>query len=158
MSVYEHHEVGTTVGPSQTVTRTHVAWGPGQIIGGAVGVIESIIAVLAITRSGIDGSLNTPIVTVAGFTQSAAVGLGELVLGLLLIAGAANAWNKDLMGVAGGLMFIAGLVVAAASPKLLLDLGTSHHTGWAVMIGGVIAMVAAALPVLVRSTRRERIQ
>lgn len=155
MSVYEHHHVGPANGvPEETVTRTRWAFGPGQVIGGVVGIAEVVVAVLAITRCGIDGALNTPVTSVAGMTQSTAVGIAELILGLLLVSGAASAWNRGVMGAAGALMFVGGLVVAAASPKLLLDLGTDHHTGWVVLVGGVVAMVAAALPVFVHSSQR----
>ena len=58
------------------------------------------------------------------------------------------------MGVAGGLMFIAGILIAASSTQLLQDIGAEHRTGWLILFGGVLAMVAAALPVMVRSVHR----
>ena len=109
---------------------------------------------LAITRAGIDSTLTEPTVDVAGFSQSAAVGIGEVVAGLLLIAGAANIRNRALMGFTGGLMSIAGILIAAASAQLSQDIGADHRTGWLILFGGVLAMVAAALPVMVRSAHR----
>jgi hypothetical protein len=135
-----------------SVTRSHFALSPGQVIGGVIGVVTTVIGVIAVTRGGIDGSLNVPVVRVAGLGQSAMVGVAEIVLGLLLIAGAASAWNRSLMGFVGGVMFIAGIVIAAASLQLLSDLGTDHTTGWTMLIGGVIAMVAAMLPTFVRDS------
>lgn len=150
--------VETPEGSSEVrTTRSRISMSPGQLLGGAVGVISVIIGMIAIVRSGIDGSLNTPVVNVAGLHQSAVVGIAEVVLGLLLVAGAASVWNRALMGFTGGVMFIAGIVVAAASIKLLGDLGTDHATGWTMIVGGVIAMVAAMMPTFVRdSAVRER--
>jgi hypothetical protein len=160
MSFYAHHHPvdDPRVDALDTeVTTRRFAFSPGQITGGIVGVIETVIAVLAVTRSGIDNTLNTPVVNVVGLHQSAAVGLGELVLGLLLIAGAVTVWNREIMGIAGGLMFVGGLVVAAASPHLLANMGTDHRSGWWVMLGGVIAMISAALPVFERYGSRRRV-
>ena len=145
----------TGVATETSVTRTHLALSPGQIIGGLVGLVTTVIGVIAVTRAGIDGSLNTPVVRVAGLNQSAAVGIAEIVLGLLLIAGAGSAWDRALMGFVGGVMFIAGIVIAAASLKLLGDLGTDHTTGWTMLVGGVIAMIAAMMPTFVRDSVRQ---
>ena len=161
MSVYERHDevIDTPTGAQVESTKTsRFAMGPGQILGGALGIVLTIFGVLAITRAGIDSTFNKPVVNVAGFAQSAAVGIAEVVLGLILIAGAASIWNRSLMGAVGGLMFIGGIVIAAASPKILADIGTTHRSGWLFLISGVIAMVAALLPVMVRTnhTRRTR--
>ena len=58
------------------------------------------------------------------------------------------------MGFTGGLMSIAGILIAAASAQLSQDIGADHRTGWLILFGGVLAMVAAALPVMVRSAHR----
>ena len=114
----------------------------------------TVFGVLAVTRAGIDSTLNVPVVHVAGFAQSAALGISEIIVGLALIAGAASVWNRALMGAVGGLMFIGGIVLAAASDRLLVDIGTDHRSGWLILAGGVVAMVGAALPVMVRSAHR----
>lgn len=159
MNTFERHDevIDTPGGAQVESTKTsRFAMGPGQILGGALGVVITIFGGLAITRAGIDSTLNVPVVNVAGFAQGAAVGIGEVVLGLILIAGAASVWNRSLMGVVGGLMFIAGIVIAAASPKILADIGTTHRSGWLFLISGVIAMVAALLPVTVKTNHSRR--
>ena len=161
MAMYQqHHDLisdrQASAAAATTERRTWWAFTPGQVVAGVVALVMLVIAVLAITRAGIDSTLNKPVVNVAGLNQSAAVGIGELVLGLLLLGAAASAWNRSLMGFTGALMFIAGLVTAAASPQLLADMGTDHRSGWWMLIGGVIAMVAAAMPVFAGSSRRYR--
>lgn len=157
MGVFKRHDevVDTPTGGMVESTRTsQFAIGPGQILGGVAGVVFTVFGVLAITRAGIDSTLNVPVVNVAGFEQSAALGIGEVVVGLLLIAGAVSVRNRTLMGAVGGLMFIAGIVIAAASDQLLADIGSDQRSGWLLLAGGVVAMVAAALPVMVHSAHR----
>ena len=156
--LHSHHDVTETPAGSSEVRTTHsrIAMSPGQMFGGAVGVISTIIGMIAVIRSGIDGSLNVPVVHVVGLNQSAMVGIGEVVLGLLLVAGAASAWDRALMGFVGAVMFIGGIVVAAASIKFLGDLGTDHATGWTMIVGGVIAMAAAMMPTFVARFRSAR--
>jgi hypothetical protein len=157
MSVYERHDESIDT-PDGAVAKSTKAsrWelGPGQIIAGITGLIFVGFGVLAITRAGIDSTLNEPTVNSGGFVQSAWVGIGEVLAGLLLLAGAANARNRSILGATGGAMFIAGLVIAAGSPQILVDIGTQHRSGWLLLIGGVIAMVAAILPVMVHSARK----
>ena len=136
------------------IRRSRLSFSPGQIVGGLVGVITTLIGVIAVTRSGVDGTLNVPVVRVLGLNQSAMVGIAEVVLGLLLVAGAASAWDRALMGFVGGVMFISGIVIAAASIRLLGDLGTDHTTGWTMLIGGTVAMAGALMPTLVTDTAR----
>ena len=50
-------------------------------------------------------------------------------------------------------MVIGGVVLGSASAEILHDVGTSQGTGWAIMVGGIIAIVAASLGVIVRSRR-----
>lgn len=157
MSSFERHDevVDTPSGGVAESTRTsRFAMGPGQILGGITGVVVTVFGVLAMTRAGVDSTLNAPAVDVAGFAQSAALGIGEVLAGLVLIAGAVSVWNRALMGAVGGLMFIGGIVIAAASDQLLVDIGTDHRSGWLILVGGVVAMVSAASPVMVHSARR----
>jgi hypothetical protein len=152
MSLYQHQ---TPVGHHDVVTTSRwSAFSAGQVLGGIVGIVAIVFGALAIARGGIDSDLNTPLVQVAGFTQSALVGIIELAFGLLLLAGAASPWNRGLLGVIGALMFAGGLIVGSASNKILTDLGTDHATGWLVMIGGIAAMIAAILPMVMHHESR----
>ena len=74
-------------------------------------------------------------------------------MGLLLVLGALSYAARGLIAFVGVLMVIGGVVLGAASATILEDVGTSQGTGWAIMVGGIIAVVAASLGVFVRTRR-----
>lgn len=137
----------------QSVRERGRAMSPGRIIGGIVGVVLAIAGVVAITRGGIDGSLNKPLVQVFGMTQSAMVGLIELAAGLLLIGCAASESARPYMGAIGALALIAGVVGAASSVQIRLDVGFGKSTAVFVAILGAIALAAALVPAVWGSDR-----
>lgn len=158
MSVLQRHqqaEWSDTGDPAAPVARSSVrtsssALSPGQVIGGLAGLVTTGIGVIAVVRGGIDATLNDPLVGVAGLTLSAGVGIALVLLGLLLIAGAASAWDKALLGFGGGLLFLGGIFVMAASSDLLGRIGTTRSTGTFALIVGIVAMVSAMMPTFVR--------
>ena len=158
MGYFEQRDVVDTPQRRSTAVSRRFTFSPGQILGGIVGLILVLLGIIAVTRCGIDSTLNVPLTDVLGLTQSAAIGLIEVGAGLLLILGAANAEFRALTGVIGALLFIGGLVVAAGTASLLNDLGTSHDTGWFALIMGAIAMLAAALPTFIHRERVTRVE
>jgi hypothetical protein len=153
MALYEHHDVvDTPAGRTSAVSRRR-HFSPGQIISGLLGVLLVVMGVIAVTRCGIDGSLNTPTTQIFGLIHSSWVGIVEIVAGLLLVIGAADESFRAVSGVVGVLLFLAGVVVAAASLKLLLNIGTEHATGWFALIVGAIAIASSLLPTFSRSER-----
>jgi hypothetical protein len=153
MSVVEHHEV-IEDGAERTDTRvasSRLVVSPGQVIAGALGLVIAVIGVMAVARGGIDGSLNVPMVRTAGLDQSAMLGLAELGLGLLLVLGALSYAARSLIVAVGVVMVLGGVLIGAAGTTILRDLGTVQHTGWAIMIAGIIAIVAGSLGRLVRT-------
>ena len=82
------------------------------------------------------------------------VGLGELVLGLLLILGASSYANRGLVVGVGVVMVLGGVLIGAAGSTILRDLGTVHGTGWVIMVGGIIAIVAGCMGRLIRTRNR----
>ena len=155
MSIVEHREVVDT-GDLRSETRvasSRFVFSPGQILAGILGVVVAVIGIIAVSRGGIDGSLNVPVVSVAGTDQSAMLGLCEFAAGLLLVLGALSYAARWLIAFIGVVMVIGGVVLGAANSTILQDVGTSQGTGWAIMVGGIIAMVAASLGVIIRSRR-----
>ena len=155
MSIVEHREVVDT-GDLRSETRatsSRFVFSPGQILAGILGIVVAVIGIIAMSRAGIDGSLNKPVVEVAGTDQSAMLGIAEFALGLLLVLGALNYAARWLIAFVGVVMVIGGVVLGAASATILEDVGTSQGTGWAIMVGGIIAIVAASLGVFVRTKR-----
>ena len=156
MTIQEHREIVSTDGvqAETRVTTSHFVFSPGQVIAAVLGAVTAIIGIIAIARAGIDGSLNVPVVSAAGLHESAMVGLIELGLGLLLLLGAFAKGSRDLIGVIGATMLVGGVIVGASGATVLRDLGTTQHTGWVIMVGGVIALVAAAMGRMVKTSRR----
>jgi hypothetical protein len=151
----EHREVVDTdnLRSETRVASSRFVFSPGQILAGILGVVVAIIGIIAVSRGGIDGTLNVPMVSVAGTDQSAMLGLAEFAAGLLLVLGALSYAARWLIAFVGVVMVIGGVVLGAASAEILHDVGTSQGTGWAIMVGGIIAVVAASLGVIVRSRK-----
>jgi hypothetical protein len=151
----EHREVVDTdnLRSETRVASYRLVFSPGQILAGILGVVVAIIGIIAVSRGGIDGTLNVPMVSVAGTDQSAMLGLAEFAAGLLLVLGALSYAARWLIAFVGVVMVIGGVVLGAASAEILHDVGTSQGTGWAIMVGGIIAVVAASLGVIVRSRK-----
>jgi hypothetical protein len=151
----EHREVVDTdnLRSETRVASSRFVFSPGQILAGILGLVVAIIGIIAVSRGGIDGTLNVPMVSVAGTDQSAMLGLAEFAAGLLLVLGALSYAARWLIAFVGVVMVIGGVVLGAASAEILHDVGTSQGTGWAIMVGGIIAIVAASLGVIVRSRR-----
>ena len=153
MALYEHQESNRTpVGRAESVSRTS-RFSPGQIISGVVGVVLVVFGIIAVTKTGIDSSLNTPATDIMGLTHSAYVGLAEILTGLLLILAAADSSMRPLTGVVGVLLFVGGIVVAAGTDEMLLRIGTERATGWFLMVMGAIAVLGSLMPSVVRSRR-----
>jgi hypothetical protein len=155
MSVVEHHEVVESgdLRSDTKVATTRLVVSPGQVIAGALGLVIAIVGVIAVARGGIDSSLNVPIVRAGGFDQSAMLGSIELGLGLLLILGALSYAACGLIVAVGVIMVLGGVLLGASGPTILHDVGTVHGTGWAIMVGGIIAIVAGSLGRIIRTRR-----
>jgi|SoiMethySBSTD1v2_1073268.scaffolds.fasta_scaffold251733_4 hypothetical protein len=151
----EHREVVDSgdVRSETRATSSRFVFSPGQIIAGILGLVVAIIGIIAVSRGGIDDSLNVPVVSVAGTDQSAMLGLMEFAAGLLLVLGALSYALRWLVAFVGVVMIVGGVVLGAASADILQDIGTSQGTGWAIMVGGIIAVVAASLGTIIRTRR-----
>jgi hypothetical protein len=155
MSVVEHHDVVET-GDARTETKvatTRLVVSPGQVLAGVLGLVIAVIGVMTVSRGGIDSSLNEPIVRAAAFDQSALLGSIELGLGLLLILGALSYAARGLIIGVGVVMVLGGVFLGAAGSTILRNVGTVHGTGWAIMVGGITAMVAGSLGRIIRTRR-----
>ena len=155
MSIVEHREVvdSDDVRSETRVASSRFVFSPGQILAGVLGVVVAIIGIIAMSRGGLDGSLKKPLVEVAGTDQSAMLGIAEFAAGLLLGLGAMSFAARFLIAFVGVVMVAGGVVLGAAGSTILEDVGTSHDTGWAIMVGGIIAIVAASLGVIIRTRR-----
>jgi uncharacterized membrane protein YczE len=143
--LHRHHDVVVERGRHHAGHLSPARLDPGQLISAVVGLAVFAFGLVAVTMAGLDTTPTTPVVAVAGMRQSAAVGIAEIVLGLLLVATAAATTYRASMAVVGGVIFVAGIVLVAASSSLLSHLGADHDTGWTLMVGGLVAVVAAMM-------------
>lgn len=154
MAAYEHRDVvETPIGATSSVTVGR-RFSAGQIIGGLAGAVLLIVGIFAVTRNGVDSSLNQPVSDVMGLSQSALIGLIEIGAGLLLVLCAATPALRGFMGAIGALTLVGGIIVAAAGTKLSLDLGADHASGWFMAVIGAIAMLGSLMPLITRTDRR----
>jgi len=153
MSVVEHHEVVETGDPrtDKKTASSRLVVSPGQVIAGVLGLVIAAIGIMTLSRGGIDSSLNVPMVRTAGLDQSAMLGAAELGVGLLLILGALSYSARALIVGVGVLMVLGGVLIGAGGTAILRDVGTVHGTGWVIMVGGIIAIVAGSLGRMIRT-------
>lgn len=155
MTYVERHDV-VNAPDRQIDTRVSSArWviSPGQVIAGALGLAMGAIAIITLARAGIDSSMNDPIVRAGAFDQSALVGAIELGLALLLVLGALSYAARGLVAFVGIIMILGGVFLGAAGSTLLHDVGTVHGTGWAIMVAGIVALVAGSLGRIIKTRR-----
>ncbi len=153
MSIVQHRDVVDSgdAHVERRVATSRFVFSPGQLLAAALGVAMAAVGIITASRAGIDSSLNVPVVQVAGLHQSAMLGLIELGLGLLLILGASSYAARDLVIAIGVIMVLGGVVLGAAGHTILHDIGTVHDTGWTIMVGGIIAIIAGSLGRLIRT-------
>jgi membrane-bound ClpP family serine protease len=153
MALYEHREVVDTPQVRTAAVARNRRFSPGQVISGVLGFVLVVMGVVAVTRCGIDSSLNRPVTDILGLTHSSWVGIVEIVAGLLLIIGSADESFRGVAGAVGVLLFLGGIVVAAGTDKMLLQIGTERATGWFALFVGALAIVASMIPTFLRSER-----
>jgi hypothetical protein len=133
---------GTTYAADQRVRDERWTISPARIIGGVVGLVYAVIGIIATVDAGIDSTMNRPVVHVAGLDMSAAVGVGILVAGLLMLLGASSSGATPLIGAMGVVSLAAGVVGLAATGQWMLNIGAARNVGWFLLIGGIICIAA----------------
>jgi hypothetical protein len=115
---------------------------PARIIGGIVGIVYIVFGIIGTVRAGIDSTMNRPVVHVGFLDMSAAVAVGILIAGLLLLLGASSFATTPLIGAVGVLSLAAGIVGLAATASWMLKIGAARNVGWFLLIGGAICIAA----------------
>jgi hypothetical protein len=96
------------------------------------------------------------VVEVAGFSMTPLLATIVAGIGVLLLAAAASA-SRALSTFVGGVMVIAGLIVAFAVEELPEELVTEESFGWLVaIIGALIVLVDMLVPTMGRRDRTVR--
>jgi len=140
-----------------TVVRERAYWrSPGCVVGGIAGLALVITGLVTILRARVDATLDTPTVVVFGMTQSAAVGLIELVLGGLIVLSATSEATRPFMGGLGLLAIVGGIVGVAASDTIQHDLGYTPGSAWFLAVCGLVAVIGSAMGAQFIQSRRVR--
>lgn len=125
-----------------------------MIIAGLAAIALLVLGGVTAARAGLDGSLDEPVVNVAGFTATGLLGAIELGLGAVFLIAALARQRQTILfvGILGGV----GALIAVFQPSLgrgslAIERGFAV---WAAIVMGVI-VVSALLPTVRRiSTRR----
>jgi hypothetical protein len=149
-------QVVTPVAPVVEERRviSHRRFDPAATLMVIAGVVLAVVGAVAMARAGLSGPLDEPVVTVAGVTHTAILGIIELGMGLVLIWAGLSRDRGAMLFCA--ILFGAASLVAAIEPSVGGG-ALAIERGWAVIlvIGfAVLALVAAAAPTIRRTTDR----
>lgn len=130
---------------------------PDAIIAAVLGLVIVLVGLLAITRGGFDGPMDTPVVGVLGFTHTTLLGLIEIVIGgCLLISGATQSRSGALFF--GSVLGIGAFVGAVQTESFDKNLALESGWAWLMLFAAVIVVLTALLlpRFVTRSTSVER--
>ena len=128
-------------------------WSPAQLVALIIGIISTVIGVIALTNTGIHQHAMDVVRTDGPLWQHTAwLAIGEIVFGLLMIgAGVVPGGARGMMTFLGILALAFGIAVLVAPS----DLRAQDSTGWAFIIAGGVSLLAASIsPVFFAGTRR----
>jgi hypothetical protein len=128
-------------------------WSPAQLIALAIGIISTVIGVIALTKTGVHSNAMDVVRSNGPLWQHTAwLAIGEIVFGLLMIG------SGVVPGGARGMMTFLGILALAFGIAVLVDktaLRAEDATGWAFIIAGGVSLLAAAIsPVFFAGDRR----
>ncbi|HYN32714.1 MAG TPA: hypothetical protein VES40_08820 [Ilumatobacteraceae bacterium] len=129
--------------PAQRVTSIR-RFAPDALIAALVGLVLTVVGLIAIVRAGIDEPVEQPVVEVLGFAHTAWLGMIELVIGLgLLLSGAAQSRSGAIFF--GSVLGIGGFVGAVQEESFAESLALESSFAWLCVVAGVIVVVAALI-------------
>lgn len=137
----------------ETETDRPARWGLPALLTAAAGVALAVLGVVALVRTGIDGTWYSPVVEVAGIDHTPLLGAIEVGVGALLVLAALAGARMfaALVAFAGG---VAAAVVAIEPETVERELAMDR--GWAVVLA--VAGIALGLLILLlgQGARHER--
>jgi hypothetical protein len=132
---------------------TERGFSPGQVLIMAAGVASLVLGIIAVVRTGLDGSLSDPVETVLWWDHTALLGLFEIGAGVLMILSAMHPAMRWLGGLVGLALIVGGIMILAEVDWTLDELGAERDFGWVPIVIGAVAVIGAAIP-RVHRTRR----
>ncbi len=128
----------------QTVTER--GFSPGQILILLAGAAALAFGIVAVARTGLDGSLSQPVDSVLGWNHTALLGLFEIGAGVLMVLGGLRAGGRWLGGLAGLAVIAGGILILGRLQWTIDRLGAERDFGWVAIVVGAVAVVGAAIP------------
>lgn len=117
---------------------------PDAVVAAVAGLFITLVGLLAVTRGGFDGPMDTPVVSVLGFTHTTSLGLIEAVIGIcLLISGATRARSGELFF--GSVLGIGAFVGAVQTKSFRRTLALESGFAWLMVLVAVVVVLAALL-------------
>jgi hypothetical protein len=125
---------------------TERGFSPGQILVVLAGAAALALGIVAVARTGLDGSLSQPVEPVLGWDHTALLGLFEIGAGLLMILGGLRAGSRWFGGLIGLAVIAGGILIVGRLQWTIDRLGAEHDFGWVAIVIGAVAVVGAAIP------------
>ncbi len=135
--------VQAVVVPGETATSVR-SFAPDSVIAAVVGLVLTVIGLIAVTRAGIDEPIDEPLVDVLGFGHTATLGVIEIAIGVgLLFSGAFRSRGGAIFF--GAILGIAGFVAAVQTDSFDESLGIESSFAWILVAAGAVVVLAALL-------------
>lgn len=122
---------------------------PSAVLAAVVAILMLVAGGITVARAGIDGSLGQPVVTVAGFTATALLGLIVFGYGAVLLMAALGGQQHVILGL--GIVGVVVGLIAVFEPSIGGDsLAIERRLGVWVAIAMAAIVVSALLPTVSR--------
>ena len=128
----------------ETRTTSRSRFAPDSVLTGLVGLVLVAFGLVAVIRTGLEGSLSEPVRDVAGMTHTATLGLLEIGIGLCLLLSAA-AYSRTGQLFFGALLGIAGFIGAVQNDSFKDSLALEAGMGWIATATGLFIVLAVLL-------------
>lgn len=139
-------------GATRTATATRRRFAFDSVLVGIVGLALIVVGLLAITRAGVNGPMNSPVVKVFGFTHTATLGIIETALGVLLLVSAA-AMSRAASVFFGLVLGVGGIIGAVQTSSFKKSLALESDFAWiAVAAAAVVVLASLAIPRMLTET------
>ena len=131
--------------PSAVVRTSYGArFAPDAVVTAIVGLVILVVGLLALTRAGTDGPMNTPIVKVLGFTHTETLGLIEIGIGaILLICGATLSRSGTLFFAT--ILGVGAFVGAIQTKSFRTTLALESSMSWLAVVAAVVVVLSTLL-------------
>ena len=127
---------------------------PSAVLAAVVAIVMLVAGGITVARAGIDASLGQPVVTVAGFTATALLGLIVFGYGAVLLMAALGRQQRVILGL--GIVGVVVGLIAVFEPSIGGDsLAIERRLGVWVAIAMAAIVVSALLPTMSRVDTRQ---